>query len=471
MGKTAAGGEGSQGGDESYRTLFRNMLDGYAYCEAVFEASGRMADWRYLEVNEAFHKLTGLSPAPGALVSEVIPNIRATDPGLFEIYGRVAGGGPSERFEMEVAALGQWFSVSVYCPEKGRFVAVFEVITERKRAEAALRESEAKLRSLFQIIPVGLSILDKDRRFIATNPALSRILRLPEGGGTAAIPSRSYLDAAGKPLPSSDFPSVRAAARREAIENVEIGVALESGERHWVKVSAVPTPFTDWDVVLTVTDLDEQKRTEEELSRALVEKGVLLKELQHRVKNNLEVVASMLSLGLDEARDEEARKVLADACSRVHAMGAIYETLVYSESLDRIELDRFLELFIDSLYESYVIDRELIRFETRLETHEIDLRRAVSLGLALNELVTNALKYAYPPGAAGVIGIELLKTDSEIGLRVSDKGRGLPGGLDPASSRSMGLTLVRLLASQLKGRFEIESEEGRGMRATLSIPV
>lgn len=456
-------------GEEKYRALFRNMLDGYAYCEAVYDERGRMVDWRYLEVNEAFHKLTGLDPAPGGLVSEVIPNIRSTDPGLFEIYERVAGGGESERFETELAALGQWFSVSAYCPERGSFVAVFEVITGRKRAEAAMRESEAKLRSLFQIIPVGLSVLGKDRRFIVTNPALARILRLPEGGDLSALASRSFLDSEGRPMASCEFPSAKAASERRAVEDVEVGVALESGETHWVKVSAVPAPFSDWDIVLTVTDLDEQKRTEERLSRSLTEKGLLLKELQHRVKNNLEVVASLLSMGLADARDEEARKVLSEACSRVHTMGAIYETLVYSDSLERIELDRFLELFLDSLYESYVIDRELIRFETRLETHEIDLRRAVSLGLVLNELVTNALKYAYPAGARGVIAIELLKAGEEISLRVSDRGRGLPAGLDPAASRSMGFTLVRLLAEQLEGRFEVECAAEGGTLAKLSI--
>jgi two-component sensor histidine kinase len=350
-------------------------------------------------------------------------------------------------------------------------VAVFEVITERKRAEAALKESEEKLRCLFQILPVGLSILGRNRELISTNDALSRILRLPEGDLAPALSSRSFVDSAGRPMPIRDFPSVRAAAERRPVENVEIGSVLETGETLWVKVSAVPTPFSDWDIALTVTDIGEQKSTEERLEKALADLELLMKELQHRVKNNLEIVMNLLSFGYEEAMDEGARRVLADARSRVGAMEAIYEALVYSDSFDRIELGLFLERFLESLHETYVIDRESIRFETRIETYEIDHRRAVSLGLILNELVTNALKYAYPRGSGGPIEIDLLKTEEGLRLRVADRGPGLPPGMDPSSSASMGFTLVRLLASQLNSRLEVESAGGSGTQATICIPL
>lgn len=125
--------------ENRYRSLFENMSEGLAYCRMIFE-NDRPQDFIYLEVNSAFEKLTGLKNVVGRKVTEVIPGIRESNPELFDIYGRVALTGKPESFEMFVEALKMWFSISVYSPERGFFVAVFDVITERKRAEGALRQ-------------------------------------------------------------------------------------------------------------------------------------------------------------------------------------------------------------------------------------------------------------------------------------------------------------------------------------------
>ena len=123
--------------EETYRSLFDHMLNGFAYCLMLFE-QGQPQDFIYLSVNAAFEAQTGLKGVTGKRVSEVIPGIRQTDPELLEIYGRVAAGGPPEQFEACVKSLGMWFSISVYCPKPEHFVAIFDVITERKRNEAML---------------------------------------------------------------------------------------------------------------------------------------------------------------------------------------------------------------------------------------------------------------------------------------------------------------------------------------------
>ena len=126
--------------EQRFRSLFENMLNGFAYCRMLFD-EGRPQDFIYLAVNNAFETLTGLKNVVGKKVSEVIPGLRQSDPELFEIYGRVALTGVPESFETYVDALDTWFAVSVYSPSKEHFVAVFDVITERKRAEAALASS------------------------------------------------------------------------------------------------------------------------------------------------------------------------------------------------------------------------------------------------------------------------------------------------------------------------------------------
>jgi PAS domain S-box-containing protein len=161
--------------EELYRTLFEQMLNGFAHCRIVKE-NGRPTDFIYLNVNPAFEALTGLKNVEGRRASEVIPGIQNTDLQLIETYGRVAETGVPERFEFYLEALDMWFSLSVYSSEKEHFVAVFDVITDRKRAEYALRESEERFRRIFEEGPMGMVMSGKDFRFTAANDAFADMI-------------------------------------------------------------------------------------------------------------------------------------------------------------------------------------------------------------------------------------------------------------------------------------------------------
>ena len=147
--------------EKLYRSLFENMLNGFAYCRMIFEQE-QPQDFIYLSVNAAFETLTGLKNVTGRKVSEVIPGIRQSDPGLFEIYGRVSLSGEPERFEIYVEALRQWFWISVYRPERGYFVAVFDVITERKQAEIAIQHANRALATLSEVNSILVRAASED---------------------------------------------------------------------------------------------------------------------------------------------------------------------------------------------------------------------------------------------------------------------------------------------------------------------
>jgi PAS domain S-box-containing protein len=162
--------------EELYRRLFENMLNGFAYCKMLFDHN-QPPDFVYLSVNTAFEALTGLKNVIGKKVSEVIPGIQASDPELLEIYSRVALTGQPEKFETHVAALQMWFSISVYSPETDYFVAVFDVITERKRAEEALRDSRARIDGIIHSALDAIISIDADQRIMLFNAAAVQMFR------------------------------------------------------------------------------------------------------------------------------------------------------------------------------------------------------------------------------------------------------------------------------------------------------
>jgi PAS domain S-box-containing protein len=158
-----------------YRNLFETMLNGFAYCRMLYE-NGQPVDFIYLNVNAAFEKQTGLKNVEGRRVSEVIPGIREADPKLFDIYGRVAAGGAPEQFEIHVEALKMWFFISVYCPQQEHFVAVFDVITERKQAEQALKREVIRHHLLMESSRDGIAVINQQHELVEVNSCFARML-------------------------------------------------------------------------------------------------------------------------------------------------------------------------------------------------------------------------------------------------------------------------------------------------------
>jgi len=174
-----------------YRTLFGNMIEGFAYCRMIYDSEGRPDDFIYLHVNQAFDRITGTKTVTMKRVTEVYPGIRETYPELFEVYGRVALTGTPESFEIEFKTIEKWLHISVYSPEKEHFVAVFEDITERKRAEEELRESKALVDAVVESIPLMIFLKEaKDLRFVIFNRAGEELL----GYDRTALLGKNNLD-------------------------------------------------------------------------------------------------------------------------------------------------------------------------------------------------------------------------------------------------------------------------------------
>lgn len=208
-------------------------------------------------------------------------------------------------------------------------------------------------------------------------------------------------------------------------------------------------------------ELAQRRRAEERITQSLREKEVLLQEIHHRVKNNLQVISSLLELQSVHVPDEAAREMLRDSQNRIRSMSMAHERLYATEDLARIDLREYIEDLCGRLVHSHVADRGTVTLHTEVADLSLDVATAIPCGLIVNELVTNALRHAFPDKQSGSIRVSLLLTDdAQCRLAVADDGVGVVASVDPHNPTSLGLGLVNTLARQLHGELEMKSDGG-----------
>jgi two-component sensor histidine kinase len=210
--------------------------------------------------------------------------------------------------------------------------------------------------------------------------------------------------------------------------------------------------------------LYEQARRDSEI------KTTLLQEVHHRVKNNLQIISSLLDLQADARNDPLVLQALEDSRHRVRAMALVHETLYQSEDLARLDLASYLQNLADYLVDAYDGFTSDITLQLQVDSVPLGLDRAVPCGLMISELVTNALKHAFPDGGPGEIQIAAHLQVEQVELIVRDDGVGLPADIDPETSTSLGLRLVHLLIRQLQGNLCIDRKHGTAFKILFKVP-
>ncbi len=354
-------------------------------------------------------------------------------------------------------------------------------ITERKRAEEALRESKEIQDVILSNTDVLFAYLDREFNFVAVNQA--------------------YADAGHKR--QEDFIGknhfdLYPDAENEAIFNkvVETGEAqLFSAKpfKHpdqpdrgttWWKWSLIPMKDESGNVqtlVFSLLDVTERVRAEEQVKASLREKETLLQEIHHRVKNNLAVISSLLKLQAETIQDERVHVAFRESQNRIQAMVRIHEHLYRSSDLARIDMAQYVRGVANHLLRSFGTRAIALRID--VADVELDIDRATPCGLIINELVSNALKHAFPPGwqeadklhpaeSGPKVSVGLRLHGGQCELTVGDNGVGLPGDLQIESMghESLGLRLVNLLSRQLEGDLQVDREGGAIFRLTFAVP-
>jgi PAS domain S-box-containing protein len=222
-------------------------------------------------------------------------------------------------------------------------------------------------------------------------------------------------------------------------------------------------------LTVILRDVTERTLADEKIRTSLREKEALLKEIHHRVKNNLQVVSSLLGLQSRVISDPTQRTMFEESQNRVYSMALLHESLYQSDNLSQINFPEYIGQLADYLFRSYGVTPDRIQLRTEFDQIALHMDAAVPCGLIINELLSNSLKYAFPGGRCGEVRIGLHGLEnSEIQLVIADNGIGLKNGVDWTTTRSLGLRLVRSLAQQLSATIEVTSE--MGMEVQLTFP-
>jgi PAS domain S-box-containing protein len=385
---------------------------------------------------------------------------------------------------------------------KPLFYSIIHDITDRKLAEEALRESEERYRTLIDRLP-DYVIVHRDGILLYVNPVAyshlgynegtligKRVLQFiaPECHGTAQKAREQRM--AGKEFAAYEMKIVaRDGSYRTVLVNgaiINFGgrpanlnvlsditalklaeeTILRANEDLEKRVFERTEDLSNANAQLTA-EISARARAEAEITRSLEEKELLLREIHHRVKNNLQIVASLLSLQSRYITDEKVLESIQDSQSRVRAMALVHERIYRSHNIAEINLREYLNYLTRQIFQFYAIRQDTTgpqhptAIEVSIGDIMTDIDTVIPIGLIINELVTNSLKHAFPPGSNGTISIECTcEGASALRFVYHDNGTGMPAGFDWKNTESLGLRLVNSLVDQLNGTIRMGEGEG-----------
>lgn len=264
----------------------------------------------------------------------------------------------------------------------------------------------------------------------------------------------------------------------EAIANkhsriFESNVQLSSGKDIWL--SSTLTPVYDEfqelkKIVIVDTDITATKKMQQQIEASLKEKDVLIKEIHHRVKNNLQIIISLLNLQSGYLKDEFTLKAVKDGQNRVRSMALVHEKFYQAEELSEINFNEYLEKLCQYLYQSYGDKTDRIDLSVTGDRVGLDMDTAMPCGLLVNEIVSNSYKYAFPGNMKGFISLNLSKGSGSVSLKIHDSGIGMPADFKIEESESLGMQLIQALTSQLDGELKVTSDNGTTFEITFPYP-
>ncbi len=453
--------------EERYRSIFENTLVG------VYRSS---LAGRFIVANSAFSRMAGYD-SPEDLIESV-----ADIGSQFYVH-------PEER-ERTIAIVKEWGYIDIELQVRRKDGSVIWVenymrlshdengsivfdgvaidIDRKKRAEEELRRSEEKFNKAFYSNPIAMTITTfEDGKIVDVNREFEKLTDLKRND----LINRTMIDLSLWKDIELRKRIVRTVMDEGSVFNVEVDLSNPAGDIRTYLWSAEQILIDNRPHVLaSAHDITERKRTEDRLTVSLREKETLLKEIHHRVKNNLQVIISLLSLQSRKTKVPEVIAGLDDSQNRIRAMALVHERLYQSSDLSHVDFGNYLKSMAHELFRTYSAAAHGIAFRAEAEEIFIGIDLAIPCGLMVSELISNSLKHAFHEGSdeSREITLALRKSGNMIEIDVGDNGVGLPGSVDLGNTPSLGLVLVPQLVRQIKG--EVWIDRTSGTRFHISFP-
>jgi two-component system sensor kinase len=454
--------------EQNLASIYNTVVD-IIFCLSI-EPAGQ---FRFVSVNSAFLKVTGLSleMVVGKMVNEIIP-----EPSLMIALGKY-------RRAIAENTIMRWEEISDY--PTGRLTGLVSIvpvfdnkgtcthlvgsvhdISERKHAEEALRLSEENFRHSLEDLPLGVRIVTIEGETVYANQAILDIY------GYGSVEELKITPVENRYTPESFAEYQIRKEKRKRDDDVpseyDIGIVRKDGEVRHLHVFRKDILWNgERQFQVLYNDITDRKQAEERFHASLREKEILLREVHHRVKNNMQVISGLLDLPAALSGNQERRKMFHDSQSRIHAMSLVHEKLYRSNDFARIDLAGYVKTLSQDLFQTYKISPGKIDLTIQTDGDVyVDINKAIPCGLILNELISNAIKHAFPGDRHGELQIIIRgMKNTEIEIVVRDNGLGLPDDVDIHQPLSVGLYLVKgLVKSQLDGKMEVRRDAGTDIR-------
>lgn len=386
-------------------------------------------------------------------------------------FGYVIMTGRPETLAAEQAVFRNAFKFLAVILENRVQALALELKTESLLKE--IKKEKSIVRTILDTLPVGVWVMDEKGMILMVNAAGEKIW-----AGIRYIGIEQYSEYkawkpdTGKQIKSEEWAVARTIRTGETFIDEEINIECFDGEHKTILNSAAPLLNDDGRVMGAVCinqDITSRKHVEDALRSSLREKEILLREIHHRVKNNLQVISSLLSLQSGYITDERSKEMFIESMNRVKSMAGIHAKLYESKDFARVDFTGYISGLVSQLINSYAIYPEKITFITDIKDIVLDINNAVPVGLIVNELISNALKHAFPDGRSGEITITADQKDTLATLTVADNGIGFPPHIDFRNSKSLGLLIIVGLVEQILGDISLTREKGTKFTITFSI--
>lgn len=467
--------------DEWYKSLFDNMLDGFAYCKMIFDEDGKPSDFIYLEVNNAFEKLTGLKreKVVGRKVTDAIRGIKENNPELFEIYGKVSETGNEERFEVFVETLKIWLSILAYSPKKGYFAAVFENITERKKNENALLESQQKFSALFNANPEATIFYDNDFHVIEANRRFSELF----GYSLDEIQGKDIVDIL---VPESAKKETETIRQRIKSGQIEIVTTRKRKDGYEIPLLLTGSPVFLGDKaigsIFVFKDIADIITVQEELNKALSNAQMLNEKLKivgsltrHDVRNKLSVITGYSHILRKKYADKN--DVVEGLCKMEQSVKDSMKIFDFARVYEQIGVEELFDVDAGRSMDEAKDMFSGLPFAVVNDCRGLTVSADSLFRQLIYNFIDNTRKYGKKTTFArlhcqktpqGIL--QLIYEDDGAGIPLENKEHLFKQGFSTGGSTGFGLFLTKKIMEGYGWKIAEEGKTGEGAKFVITIP-